>query len=309
MATDSKAAVAAALNKPCSACRRRKVRCDKLHPCTNCAKHGWTCLYDPEGPLGTVSQLPGTAGDQGALHERIDRLERLIEELSVGDSARSRRLAMERELRNEPPGGAKGEDSGGNGGNGGSVVRPEREGIQVFEPNTSYFMGPNFWMNLHEFIYEPRCLLRVEYDDTFANSWPFLAPMPHNLAHMRLPQDKEDLIVDAFYEIVEPFIRITHESSFRQDLADFRRGACKFEREFEALLFAVQLLTVMAMPTAMVLQRIGQPRKELMAHLRMATEMGLSRANVMQSRKIAIFQALLCYIVSGVSQHELRTIR
>lgn len=271
-------------NKPCNSCRRRKVKCDKVQPCANCTKQGWTCFFDADGVPAYVAAPPPGGGDQGSLQDRIDRLERLVEEMSVGDP-RSRREALEREMRNDlvpaPP-----------------SVGPENQGIQVFEPNTSYFMGPNFWMNLHEFIYEPRCLLRVTYDDSFSNSWPFFTPTSASLAPMHLSIDKQDVLVSFFYQIVDPFIKITHRPSFKSDLADFRAGTSQIEREFEALFFCIQLLTVMAMPSTLVQRTLGQDRKQLMAHFRVASEMALSRANVMQSRKIVIFQAILCYIVS-----------
>ncbi|KAK1566429.1 uncharacterized protein LY79DRAFT_572129 [Colletotrichum navitas] len=39
-------------NKPCSGCRRRKVRCDKAKPCLNCVRHGIPCIYDPQRDMG-----------------------------------------------------------------------------------------------------------------------------------------------------------------------------------------------------------------------------------------------------------------
>ncbi|KAJ5937980.1 Fungal-specific transcription factor protein [Penicillium verhagenii] len=58
----------------CKACRRRKVRCDRLHPCSNCSSRGMssTCVYIP--------QSTGPRGSKAAAHvqDRINHLEGLV---------------------------------------------------------------------------------------------------------------------------------------------------------------------------------------------------------------------------------------
>jgi hypothetical protein len=35
--------------RSCVTCRRRKVKCDKVIPCANCARHGSKCVFPPPG--------------------------------------------------------------------------------------------------------------------------------------------------------------------------------------------------------------------------------------------------------------------
>src|SRR5688572_28162523 len=62
------------LNKPCSACRRRKVRCDKSQPCNNCIRHGVSCVYDAAKESVVSQQM---------LQERVERLERMVEDMAA----------------------------------------------------------------------------------------------------------------------------------------------------------------------------------------------------------------------------------
>lgn len=57
----------------CLECRRRKLKCDKSHPCTNCVKFGRDCLY--LGPkLDQASQVRLTE-----MKEKVGSLERQLE--------------------------------------------------------------------------------------------------------------------------------------------------------------------------------------------------------------------------------------
>ncbi|KAI0970659.1 fungal-specific transcription factor domain protein [Xylaria arbuscula] len=63
----------------CNTCRRRKVRCDRLNPCTNCSSRGLSssCVYATSSTVQGTSpgQLHGTAAN---IQERIDQLENLV---------------------------------------------------------------------------------------------------------------------------------------------------------------------------------------------------------------------------------------
>jgi hypothetical protein len=72
---------ASALAKPCIACRRRKVRCSKTRPCSNCARAQQLCLYDGDEPDIARQSIEGSA--DGEVRERLARLEKLMEMMMV----------------------------------------------------------------------------------------------------------------------------------------------------------------------------------------------------------------------------------
>lgn len=271
------------LAKPCNACRRRKVRCDKSQPCSNCVKHGVVCQFESD------LSGPGIGGDQNVLHERIDKLERLIANMS---SSHRGHLPHRLGPDIDSPSRSSRDDE---------EVTPR--GVLLTEPHVSYYMTPSFWMNQQDLNLEPRCLLRVGHDDAQESAWPFgiassMMGTPSSLAHMHLPLEKENLILEEFWKNVEPFVKLTHRSTWKTDLGEFRRGVHQLERVIEAAIFAQQLLTIASMTGERVQQLLGQSRDELITHFRTATEMAMTRANILRSRAVMSFQVLLYYIVS-----------
>jgi hypothetical protein len=69
--------------KPCQTCRKRKVKCSKTEPCSNCERADLECVYDDHGTVG-LRRSRSTA----ALAERVAQLEALIGKLSQQTSFR-----------------------------------------------------------------------------------------------------------------------------------------------------------------------------------------------------------------------------
>jgi hypothetical protein len=64
--------------RSCVTCRRRKVRCNKRTPCSNCVKAGIECVFPPPGRAPRKTKRPHDA----ELLSRLRRLEGVIEQLS-----------------------------------------------------------------------------------------------------------------------------------------------------------------------------------------------------------------------------------
>jgi hypothetical protein len=63
----------------CAACRRRKVKCDKVNPCSNCTKSGIECDYPPRKraprrPRKTLD-TDGLSIREAELIKRLNKLE------------------------------------------------------------------------------------------------------------------------------------------------------------------------------------------------------------------------------------------
>ncbi|KAL0768947.1 hypothetical protein CaCOL14_008255 [Colletotrichum acutatum] len=280
-------------NKPCNGCRRRKVRCDKAKPCLNCVRHGISCVYDPQREPG----IPSPESQQ-QLQERVDRLERVIEEMK-GMSVRGESLkATSSSFPSASPATS----------HFGEFYHERDEslagdpGMQVYDENVSYYLGPDYWLNLQDVVYEPRCLFRIDSDKTGKNpaspsSWPIgRTPVLTDLSHLHLEPEKEDILTDLFLAHVEPYVRIVHESYWRQQITDFRVGVHKIPIDVEAGMFATQAMTVAALPANLIQERLGKPKKDLLRHLQEATQLALERADILRSRKVLAFFALLYHI-------------
>ncbi|KAK2031332.1 hypothetical protein LX32DRAFT_613796 [Colletotrichum zoysiae] len=278
-------------NKPCNACRRRKVRCDKAKPCLNCVRHGIACVYDPQRD----ASVP-TPESQQQLQERVERLERVIEDMK-GMSMWS---DSQRGIGSAFPSVSPATSYFG---------EPHRDeslagdpGMQVYDDNVSYYLGPNYWLNLQEIVFEPRCLFHIDSDRTgkdpvSPSSWPVgRAPALADLSHLHLEPDKEDILTDLFFAHVEPLVKMCHDAYWRQEITDFRLGVQKTPVDVEAAMFATQAMTVAALPGSVVQERLGRPKKDLLRHLQEASQLALERADIMRSRKPIVFFALLYHI-------------
>ncbi|KAM0720277.1 hypothetical protein Q7P37_004413 [Cladosporium fusiforme] len=72
-----------ALNpRSCVTCRKRKVKCDKTHPCTNCNRARIECVYPAPGRAPRKVRKVGEGRDKELL-ERLRRLEGVVKNLGV----------------------------------------------------------------------------------------------------------------------------------------------------------------------------------------------------------------------------------
>ena len=81
----------------CLECRRRKLKCDKSHPCTNCTKSSRDCLFLAPA-LDAASQLKLTE-----IKEKMGSLERVLEQDAAkkGTKISSRRAAPQADTEGE----------------------------------------------------------------------------------------------------------------------------------------------------------------------------------------------------------------
>jgi hypothetical protein len=66
--------------RSCTTCRKRKVRCDKKHPCSNCHKAGIECVFPRPGRAPRRNKKP----PDSELLARLRRLEGVVQSLGKG---------------------------------------------------------------------------------------------------------------------------------------------------------------------------------------------------------------------------------
>ncbi|KAK9455004.1 fungal-specific transcription factor domain-containing protein [Dipodascopsis uninucleata] len=64
----------------CTLCRKRKLKCDRSHPCSTCYKKGLSCVYVK--PSSNVSKEEEVDDSSKNIQDRIDQLERLVSTLA-----------------------------------------------------------------------------------------------------------------------------------------------------------------------------------------------------------------------------------
>lgn len=76
--------ISASHGRPCVGCRKRKVRCDKVRPCSNCTRSKQLCTFEgSDGISGIGREFNVTSpSTDGELRERLARLEKLMGEFA-----------------------------------------------------------------------------------------------------------------------------------------------------------------------------------------------------------------------------------
>lgn len=137
------AASSHAANKPkvrlsCETCRQRKVKCDKLDPCTNCQRLGARCVPVERArlPRGRSGRLAiERPGDQDAnLKDRVSKLESIIRDLARGGSQASARAILAAAVEESAQDGHT------------SLGEDDAQGGGIHRPDT--YLGSSFWANL-----------------------------------------------------------------------------------------------------------------------------------------------------------------
>ena len=125
----------------CTHCRQRKIKCDKVHPCSPCSRSNLECVF-PERVRHPKKRKNGSKSGNSELLERLGRMEELIErmkvegkDLTAGKVMESRDSASPRipYLNREPSESSRSQD-GGSG-------SPSTDG-------TARFMGSAFFRSL-----------------------------------------------------------------------------------------------------------------------------------------------------------------
>ena len=105
--------------RSCVTCRRRKVRCNKRTPCSNCVKAGIECVFPPPGRAPRKSKRPHDA----ELLSRLRRLEGVIEHLSGKKSGAVEPLSTVSSPSQQEPGSASPQE--------GRQTTPQTQGVQA----------------------------------------------------------------------------------------------------------------------------------------------------------------------------------
>ncbi|KAK8044464.1 hypothetical protein PG993_004488 [Apiospora rasikravindrae] len=313
--------------RSCVACKTRRVRCDRRQPtCGNCTRArglGQECVY-PAGRGRAPKRRRGLHGpaqdeQQQQIAERLARLETMMRRAGHHDQcddALSRAAVTgdpstiltghedtARRIVTSPD----------------SVVEEHIGRLKVTETN-SHYLNDTMWKSLAEEVEELRDLLlepssgdEVNSEDA-ATASPLhgsieTTPSPNpatvlfgpgasagslrNL-HPSLPQAAA--LFATFCENVAPVMRVVHLPTLTRQYWDAAASPDKLDRNTEALVFAVNYVSIGTMSDAQCTTDLGQTRQQALGRYRTAAEQALSRAHLLSTRSPAVLQAAVFYI-------------
>ncbi|KAF2086326.1 hypothetical protein K490DRAFT_44677, partial [Saccharata proteae CBS 121410] len=320
----------------CLECRRRKLKCDKQHPCTNCTKFARDCVFLAPA-LDAAAQLK-----LAEIKEKMGSLERTLEE----DVARKPRRRSESKTRpgHNLPGLEEGSSED-------ELSDPEDErGLEptplatmdatydvdaddnLMDLGVSFgrmriteriggFVRPKFAEELTEALKEvPDEFFNVNLPHPLSNNSnpaSYLLPGPDYLAPTAsfffaptvrkttllnsLPaKSMTDTLLKQYWLAVHPIAPCVHRPSFERQYAVFWRdisNGTEPRPSLQALILSTMLSAAVSLPEETITIEYGTSKAELVENFKEGTEAALSRANLVRTAKLETLQAFVMYLI------------
>ena len=290
----------------CLTCRQRKIKCDKLSPCSGCQKSKFSCSY-PSQPHSKTRK----AGSNQALKLRLEKLEDLVQTLGKSSATHEPTFLAGTT-------------------NGGGLGSSAELGQLVTEGGETRYIENSFWITLSNevggnlIMLLPlanitiwkvsgiKQLLNEGSDDE--NDATLADPVPNSstseqgyffsfnslnttVSIFRPQPDQIMTLWRIFVEQIDPIIRLVHKPSLLNKIIDVKDDVTRLNKPFEALMFSIYFACITSM-TGMECQiRLGENKDVLLARYRFALQQSLARAGFLSTHNVVTLQALIIYLV------------
>ncbi|KAL4741879.1 fungal-specific transcription factor domain-containing protein [Aspergillus similis] len=303
--------------RSCVTCRRRKVRCNKRSPCSNCVRAGVECIFPPPGRAPRRLKRP--PAENAELLSRLRQLENIVEtaiantntqllppqqhsDCSSGDPPERSQTAhdeAETEVQRCPVSGRR-------------TQQPlEHEfGRLVIEDNRSRYVSNRFWASLGDQIEELQDIL--DHSSSEGDDYPSPEPpsyskmhdgmlfgfysLAHSLQDFHPPPSKVPVLWDIYAENVKPLLPVVYGPAVQQLFTVAARTPETLDKNTEALVLAMYFAAIVSMSAEQCMIRLGEARDTLVSRYRFAVEQALSKAGLMNTQSLTLMQAAVIFL-------------
>lgn len=308
----------------CTTCQRRRVKCDKAQPtCSNCAKHGTTCVYvapslprrkkrkSPEeellGRLKKYEHLLQAHGIQG--DDDLDHASRLSKAHSVLATPKPSVITE----RVSPLTNKDGIDK--------DILKPSK--TFVADAGKQNYIESPLWSILSEDLQGPVDMQRLSQSNSkdshqlsnsatpggFLNAEDFLLHnvARHSPAELRAMHPNPLIIFrlwQVFLDNINPLTKLIHAPTTQQRLLEACANLENISKEWEAVMFAIYFSAFQSMSTDECQSVMGESKTALIRRYHPAVRSALVRANFTSSLDILLVQAFALYLLSVRQYHE-----
>ena len=312
--------------RSCVTCRKRKVKCNKEYPCSNCVRGNTECKFPAPGRAPRRPRKP----PDSELLSRLRKLEGVVQSLGVhtddGSISTSPKSQDHTDDARSLDGYQLGQRQSPTDGNGKPIPNYRQRGSSidrsfgrlVLDEGKSRFISNSFWANLSEEVEDVRSILHDPSDDDSdispGASMPESPDHHHGFvfSHASSPEAVHSshpsprVILEywrVFQENVDPLIKLLHLPSVEQQLQALKENPGSASKGFEALMFSIYFTAVTSLSGEDCEAIAGESRQTLLARYRRGTERALARADFMVTDEIIVLQALVLFIIS-LRRHE-----
>ncbi|CAG8104666.1 unnamed protein product [Penicillium olsonii] len=323
-------------SRSCVTCRRRKVRCNKRSPCSNCTKAGIDCVFPPPGRAPRKSKRPPDA----ELLSRLRRLEGVIDHLKGGQTEGSP----------SAPGSSSTGPSTFPSDNGRSDVEPQASQVQqpqqqpqpqpqsqtesgcpfgdpdpnkvdpnkfenefgrlVIDEGRSRYVSNRLWASLGDEIEELQDILDHSSSDEEDMPSPESAhsgshdgflfgfySLSQSLREFHPPMSKVSILWEIYRENVAPLITIVHRPTAQSLFVKAAQNPSALDKNQEALVFSMYLCTIVSMTPDQCMRQFDLDRTLAVKRYRFATEQALAKAGFLNTQSLVLLQAAVMFLV------------
>ncbi|KAE9370962.1 hypothetical protein N431DRAFT_485055 [Stipitochalara longipes BDJ] len=301
----------------CVNCRRRKLRCDRRHPCAPCMKSKIDCIFPVSGRMPSRSRVGDRAAQkQVELVGRLRRLEAMVGGLSsqvenaAGITPNDLPLHGLTSATSETSGEQSSSISNG-------IFEPpqvaEDFGVLEVASNGDLVVGEGFWTvfckEVEDIFEAVQGHTVVHFDDGSSSSMSDISLhtgyynfLLRSTSTARQKQDIYPLpsqilfLWKIYMDNVDPFMKILHVPSMTKVIQEIRSSYDTISLSMQALVLAISLASIISLEENEVKANFHAEKIQLIAQYRLGTEQALRQADFLNTSDMTLLQALAIYL-------------
>ncbi|KJX92284.1 hypothetical protein TI39_contig5877g00001 [Zymoseptoria brevis] len=318
--------------RSCVTCRKRKVKCDKLHPCRNCGRAHIECVFPAPGRAPRKSRKVEGGRDKELL-ARLRRLEGVVKGLGV-------EVPEKEHAENESARAFNGLARSGSSGetdktvaNGTPQTTQEKEeefaaksrwledqqkgrfenrfGRLVVNEGRSRYINNSFWANLSNEVEDLKGILNQSSDEDDTPS-PGVQTKAHSsqqgfvfgfssqsvdLLSLHPPPAQIGSYWETYKDRVDPILKLIHIPTLEPTILSAANHLPNLSKGFECLLFAVYYGATTSLSGRECLLKLGEEKSVLLSRYRFAVEQALARAGFLNTEELVVLQAFVIFLM------------
>ncbi|KAM5354675.1 hypothetical protein ACJ41O_001322 [Fusarium nematophilum] len=313
--------------RSCVVCRSRKVRCDKLSPCSNCRRANIPCVVPSndrppkwarrlervaDAAAATERGLPAEGTEQ--VMERLRSLESLVRDLS-GQLERAKAASSD----------GQSPEKAGSPSSTASDVQRNFGRMVLKDASRGRYIASGFWSRISDELDGLKMDTRqLPGDDDSSQDEDLPASTPSTQELDRPPPDRHaflfrhnlsstqdfrplpaqiPFLLDVFNDNINFFAHVIHMPTIRKMIRPTRGSAPVLSPANDALMFSIYYAAVTSMEEDEVLSNFGSTKADLNLRYRLGLEHALAKADFLNDPDIVIVQAFAIFLLL-VRRHD-----
>lgn len=311
-------------SRSCITCRKRKVKCDKRHPCSNCNRAAIECLFPGPGRAPRRTRKPPDT----ELLARVRRLEGVVQSLGKGIDENGEIIIEPQEMKHEKAGkpqvaqGAMGDAKPVKKCPGPGMHEPKKDdkdtnnlvkefGRLVVEDGKSRYVSNKFWTSLSEEVAEMRDILDdpTEDEDDYpspgsgstasVNHQGFLFSFSSIMLDLRVfhpPNEQIPAYWNIFITNVDPIFKVLHVPHHEKVVSEASKDLDHVSKPIEVFMFTIYYAAVTTLSPDDCFVYLGLEKQAALRKYRFAVEQGLSRTGFLSTQELIVLQSMLLFL-------------